>query len=119
MLVAETGVTIKSLFLSRRRRSRSRSRDRERDREREKMKERERTATGIKPEKSEGSKDPKMFWDGFQWHFNDTKLEVRVFSFYFFSFIPQAWCSCKSGVWMRIAFAQEKLQQKKDELVLF
>jgi len=59
----------------RRKTSRSRSRDRERDREREKMKERERTATGIKPDKIEGSKDPKMFWDGFQWHFNDTKLE--------------------------------------------
>jgi len=60
----------------RRRRSRSRSKDRARDKdmEREKMREREKNATGIKPESNKG-KEPQMFWDGFQWHFNDTKIQ--------------------------------------------
>jgi len=53
----------------RRRRSRSRSKGRRRRRRRRRDRSRDRS------EDDEDEEQPKMFWDGYQWHFNDTKVE--------------------------------------------
>ena len=54
------------------RRSRSRSRDRGRRRRSRRRRRRRRS-----PSRSESDEEdkPEMFWDGYQWHFNDTKTE--------------------------------------------
>jgi len=54
----------------RRRRSRSRSPRGGRDRRRRRRRRRDRDS-----EEEEDEEQPKMFWDGYQWHFNDTKVE--------------------------------------------
>jgi len=55
----------------RRSRSRSRSRDRGRRRRRKKKKRRRRSRSGSDEEEEK----PKMFWDGYQWHFNDATAD--------------------------------------------
>merc|ERR1719499_985246 len=61
-----------------RRRSRSGSRsrrDRSRGRRRRRRKGGRRRRDRSISEEEEDEEQPKMFWDGYQWHFNDTNVE--------------------------------------------
>lgn len=61
---------------SSRRRSRSRSRRRKsRSRSRGRRRRGRRRRRRRSPSDDEEEEQPKMFWDGYQWHFNDTKVE--------------------------------------------
>merc|ERR1712034_306672 len=53
---------------------RSRSNERSRNRRRRRKRRRSRSRDRSDPDDDEEEK-PKMFWDGYQWHFNDTKTD--------------------------------------------
>merc|ERR1719499_828241 len=61
----------------RRRRSRTRSRSRSRGRKRSRSRDRRRRRRRRRrsDDSDEEEEKPKMFWDGYQWHFNDTNVE--------------------------------------------
>jgi len=61
----------------RRRRSRTRSRSRSRGRKRSRSRDRRRRRRRRRRNDSDEEEEekPKMFWDGYQWHFNDTNVE--------------------------------------------
>lgn len=60
----------------RRRRRRSRSRDRGgRDKDKGDRRRRRRRRDRSRSEDDDDEEEPKMFWDGYQWHFNDTQAE--------------------------------------------